>query len=115
MVTPEAQARINAELDRAENARAAGLEGQARVCARRAAGEAIRDFLTRHGKQVLTPSATDLLSWLQAQPEMPAEARRAAGLLLLRVTPEHELPIPVDLLAETRNLIQILEHATYPE
>ena len=40
------QLNIEAEFEKAEQARRRGNEGQARVCARRAAGIAIREYLT---------------------------------------------------------------------
>ena len=61
-VNPQAQ--INAEFERAEQARAHGNEGQARVCTRHAAGIAIREYFLRHGETIRTPSAYDLLNML---------------------------------------------------
>ena len=53
--------KLETEFERAEAARANGNEGQARVCARRAAGIAIREYYARRGQSVHTPSAYDLL------------------------------------------------------
>jgi len=55
------QTEIEAEFEKAEGARRRGNEGQARVCARRAAGIAIREYLTRRGARPLIISAYDLL------------------------------------------------------
>src|SRR6185503_15612524 len=53
------QAKLQAEFDRAEQARANRNEGQARVCARRAAGIAIREYFTRKGTAAPSASAVD--------------------------------------------------------
>ena len=93
---------IQAEFDRAEHARARGNEGQARVCARRAAGIAAREYFTRHGQKVRTPSAYDLLKILEEEQSLSAELRQSAHYLTLRVNEEFKLPVSVDLIAEAR-------------
>jgi hypothetical protein len=93
---------IQAEFDRAEHARARGNEGQARVCARRAAGIAAREYFTRHGQTVRTPSAYDLLKMLEEEQSLSAELRQSAYYLTLRVNEEFKLPVNVDLIAEAR-------------
>jgi len=50
--------KLEIEFERAETARSSGNEGQARVCARRAAGIAIREYYARRGQSVHTPSAS---------------------------------------------------------
>ncbi len=42
-------------------ARGRGNEGQARVCARRAAGVAVREYFLRLGIPIVNPGAYDLL------------------------------------------------------
>jgi HEPN domain-containing protein len=95
-------AEIQAELDRAEEARARSNEGQARVCARRAAGMAAREYLTRRGEKIRTPSAYDLLKILGEEESISPELRQSAHYLTLRVNEEFKLPVNVDLLAEAR-------------
>lgn len=92
------------ELERAEAARARGNEGQARVCARRAAGIAIREYYIRHGQSVSTPSAYDLLNLLTEEPRLSPDLKQAAAYLRLRVNEEFKLPVDVDLLDEARKL-----------
>ncbi len=96
------------ELSAAHAARDQGLEGRARVCARRAAGIAIREYLQRQGQPV-EGSAYDLLLALQARPELPESARHAAQMLTQRVTPDHTLPSKADLLEEAQTLVRLLE------
>lgn len=98
------QSKIQAEFDRAEQARANGNEGQARVCARRAAGIAIREYLIRKGITPTSTSAVDLLNRLKEEPLLPSDLKRIADHLTLRVTEEFKLPIDADVVAEARRL-----------
>ncbi len=102
------QAHIRAELDKAEEARARGNEGRARVCARRAAGIAAREYFVRRGQVVRTPSAYDLLNLLAEDASLRADLRRAAAHLTLRVDEEFKLPVDVDLIGEARKLCREL-------
>ena len=97
---------IQAEFERAEQARARGNEGQARVCARRAAGIAAREYLTRRGEHVRTPSAYDVLNMLKNDPELPIDLKRIADHLTLRVNEEFKLPVNVDLISEARTFCE---------
>ncbi len=99
---------LQTEFTQAETARAAGNQGRARVCARRAAGIAIRVYITRSGQTVRTASVIELLDQLQARPELPPDLRQAAARLRLRVTREHDLPVQADLIADARHLCRSL-------
>lgn len=94
--------RFTAELDRAEQARAAGNEGMARVCARRAAGVVAGEFLRRQGGDLPGPSAVDRMRHLASLPQVPPQVQQVAGYFLERVTPDHTLPVDVDLIAAAR-------------
>jgi hypothetical protein len=96
------------ELQMAAEARARGNEGQARVCARRAAGVAVREYFLRRGISSHVSSAFDLLRALLDIPELPDEARRAAEYLTLRVNEEFKLPVNADLVEEARTLCKSL-------
>jgi HEPN domain-containing protein len=98
------KAQLELEFERAEAARARGNEGQTRVCARRAAGIAIREYYARRGQPVRTPSAYDLLQLLTDEPRLSPDLKQAAAYLTLRVTEEFKLPVDVDLLNEARKL-----------
>ena len=102
------QAQINAELEKAEQARGAGNEGQARVCARRAAGIAVREYLTRRGIRPPSTSAYDLLNLLKEDPALSPELKQIAEHLTLRVTEEFKLPVEADLIAEARKFCEEL-------
>jgi hypothetical protein len=98
------KSKLQSEFERAESARADGNEGQARVCARRAAGVAIREHYNRRGQSVRTPSAYDLLQMLAEEPQIAPDIKQAAEYLTLRVNEEFKLPVDVDLLEEARKL-----------
>jgi len=102
------QSEMQAEFERAERARARGNEGQARVCARRAAGIAAREYLTRRGEKVRTPSAYDLMNILKDDPHLSPDLKLVADHLTLRVTEEFKLPVNVDLVAEARKFCEEL-------
>lgn len=108
------QTQLQNEFERAEAARARGNEGQARVCARRAAGIAIREYYARRGQPPRTPSAYDLLALLGDDPHIPPHLKQAAAHLTLRVTEEFKLPVNVDLLDEARKLCEGLLGETLP-
>ena len=99
---------MQVEFERAEQARARGNEGQARVCARRAAGMAAREYLARRGQIIRTPSAYDLLKLLAEDSSLSDELRQSAANLTLRVNEEFRLPEEVDLVAEARALCEAL-------
>lgn len=97
------------ELEKARRARQMGNEGRARVCARRAAGAAARDFLTRRGARPRTASAYDALRVLEEFPGLAPDLKAAASRLTLRVDEEFALPPGVDLIAEAEKLIEALK------
>ena len=96
------QTQINAEFEKAAEARGRGNEGQARVCARRAAGIAIREYLVRQGIRPPSVSAYDLLNMIKEEPGLSPNLRQIADHLTLRVTEEFRLPVNADLVAEAR-------------
>lgn len=94
------ETRFEKELEDARAARQKGLDGRARVCARRALGVVIGEYLQRRGLQVAGTSAYDRLKVLLLQPDLPMEVAEVAEHFLLRVTPAHQLPLEADLIAE---------------
>lgn len=98
------QNNLNAELEKAEQARARGNEGQARVCARRAAGIAAQQYFSRKGLTLRTPSAYDLLKLLEEDESLANDLHQSAQYLTLRVNEEFKLPVDVDLISEARKL-----------
>lgn len=92
------------EFDLAKEARTKNNEGRARVCARRAAGIAIRDYLTRRGTRIPSASAYDLLNLLKEDALLPPNLKLVADHLTVRVTEEFKLPVEADLIAEAQIL-----------
>ncbi len=88
------------ELQQAISARANGNEGMARVCARRAAGILIGEYLARQGVPFSEPSAHDRLRFILTMPGLSPAIKEVVHHLLLRITPERSLPVQVDLIAE---------------
>lgn len=109
------QAQIETEFEKAEQARADGNEGQARVCARRAAGIAIREYLTRQGIRPPSVSAYDLLNYLKDDPRLSDNLKSIADHLTLRVNEEFKLPVDADLIAEARTFCETLLHGAAEE
>lgn len=99
---------IQAEFDRAAQARIRGNEGRARVCARRAAGIAARRYLTRRGLTPRTSSAYDLLKIVADDAALSDAIRQPASHLILRVDEEFKLPLGIDLVEEARSLCEAL-------
>lgn len=99
---------MEAEFSKAEQARARGNEGQARVCARRAAGLAAREYLSRRGIHPRTPSAYDLLNILKEDLSLSPALRSIAEHLTVRVTEEFKLPVDADLIAEAKTFCEEL-------
>jgi len=98
------QEKIEKEFIQAEQSRAKNNEGQARVCARRAAGIAIREYLTRKGVHPPSTSAYDLLNLIKDDPLLHPDLKLIVDHLTLRVTEEFKLPVNADLVAEARKL-----------
>lgn len=96
--------RIDNELANAISARETGNEGRARVCARRAAGIAAREWLARHGIPVRGASAYDALKALADSPGLLPEQRMLVLHLTMSVDEDFHLPDGVDLIADARQL-----------
>ena len=94
--------RFTEEIQRAENARNAGNEGMARVCARRAAGVVAGEYLRIQGIPLSDPSAYVRLKVLQHLPQTPAPVKDIVDHFLIRINPDHNLPVQADLIAEAR-------------
>ena len=95
---------LSKEFEKAQQARINKNEGQARVCARRAAGIAIREYLTRNGTRVPSMSAYDLLNLLKEDALLPPDLKLVTDHLTVRVTEDFEFPVQADLIAEARVL-----------
>ena len=90
------------EIAQAESARSAGNEGMARVCARRAAGIVIGEYIRRLGIPDPGPSAYDRLRYLSGISEQTPEIHIIVNHFLVNITPDRNLPVDADLIAEAR-------------
>ena len=90
---------FNTEIERAQQARSEGNEGMARVCARRAAGIVVGEYFRRNHLQSSPSSAYDRLKLLRDLSSLPYNIQQLAEVFLIRITPEHKLPIEADLIA----------------
>lgn len=102
------QSRFDNEIKKAQDARKNGKEGMARVCARRAAGIAVTEYLRQHDLDSPGASVYEQLKLLESLPEVSERARRLAEHLTLRVTPQYSLPIEADLIEDAQTLRLIL-------
>jgi hypothetical protein len=102
------EARFQSEVQHAEMAHAIGNEGKARVCARRAAGIAIGEYLRFRGIAPPDSSAYNILKFFQSNPDMPSDAKIITGHFLERVDTDFSLPGDIDLIQDARWLAKNL-------
>ena len=100
--------KLKEEFAMAEDALNAKNWGRMRVCARRAAGISIREYLLQRGIKPPSISAYDLLKYLEEMDETPPDLRQASAFLRLRVTEEFRLPVDVDLVTEAKKICATL-------
>lgn len=96
------------EIRRAISARGDGNEGMARVCARRAAGLIIGEYLVRKGYTNLTRSIYDLISVYNSLPEKNANCTEILNHVVMKVNSDHGLPVEADLIDEVQWLAKTL-------
>ncbi len=107
-VSGDWQTEYQRELKHGREARQAGNEGKARVCARRAAGIVAGEYFWRSGELTEAWSSYQRLQALVHSQNLPARAAGIISHLTTRVDPEHRLPIEADLLADVEELRAIL-------
>jgi len=100
---------VETELAQAQKAREAGNEGQARVCARRAAGIAIREWYKRRWGSAWQGDALKQLQRLQADVLVPENVRAAAQRLTTKVDLDHKLPFEDDPIEDARGIIRFTQ------
>jgi hypothetical protein len=106
--------RVRREMAQAEIFRQRGLEGRARVCARRAAGWAVLPVYRRQVRGDPPSNVVALLRWYSADEAAPPGLRQAARRLTVAVTPAHVLPHPEDPLDDARRIVEALLEASEP-
>ena len=104
------QETLTNEIKSAVAAREAGNEGKARVCARRAVGWAIKEYLREQNETLVTSSAYEFIKYLRNQPDTRADMRQVLDHFLQRVekdSPDEDSywPLEVDLIDEAKWVI----------
>lgn len=108
MKSEKSRIQIQEELLLAKQSRMEGNEGRARVCARRAAGAAVLDYLQSQGKVIQSENVYQILLFFQKVEGLPDRVKRALDLLVQRVDNDHQLPSEIDLINEANILINYL-------
>jgi hypothetical protein len=108
LLTMEWIDKYQVEISHAKTARQAGNEGMARVCARRAAGVIIFEYFGRLGEKTNSVSAYDLIRRLKDLGHISPEVKQICEHLLLRVTPDYQLPAEADLINDVEWLNETL-------
>jgi hypothetical protein len=98
-------ARIERELAAAEEARKAGNEGKARVCARRAVAVASEAWLARLPVRRWGGDAMEHLRQIQQEASFPLPIRQAAERLSTAVPQRDSAPFTTDPTTEARLII----------
>ena len=102
----EALQQCRDELNRAGEATAGGNSGMARVCARRAAGIAIRFWLQEHPRSMWGIDTMNQLRNLHLDQSVPQAVRTAAKRLTSRVNPEFAPPHQEDPAVDSRTIVE---------
>jgi len=102
------QTKFILEIDAARQARQAGNEGRARVCARRAVGIAIREYLIKTGADFSSPSSLEAIQVFCSLPDLPKKWINIAEHFLQHIKPDNTLPSDADLIEEAIDFRQDL-------
>ena len=93
---------IDAELNRGKLAEEEGNIGMARVCARRACGNAISFWLQNNPRHSYGESAMNKLRSIQSEDTVPNEVKDAAERLTAKVEDPSDSKITNDPIADSR-------------
>ncbi len=105
----KAQIQVREELLLAKQSRLEGNEGRARVCARRAAGTAVKMYLGKMGLLIGSENAMQSLDKLSNDPELPTRVRSAIDRLGQRVDQNNNIPGDIDLISEAKIILEYLD------
>jgi len=108
MPDPDWKILFQAEIKQGESARKIGNEGMARVCARRAAGIVIGEYLLRSGVSTSGTNAFIRIRILLNHSQTKARVREITANFLLQVDQDHKLPEDIDLIKDARWLAKEL-------
>ena len=100
--------KFDRELQMAELARSQGNEGKARVCARRAAGVVVGEYLQQQGVSTTAITAYDRVRMLADWPDLPPGVDEVVAHMTMRVDMDYQLPSDLDLVEDARWLAETL-------
>lgn len=100
---------IKKELASAQNALSVGNDGKARVCARRAAGQAITWYLTKFPEKKFGNDAVTQLRFLMNETSFPQEVRDAAVRLTTKISERFTYPFSTDPIEDAHVIIRCIE------
>jgi hypothetical protein len=103
------QIQVREELLLAKQSRLEGNEGRARVCARRAAGAAVKLYLDHEGMLNGSENALQALEILQGQSGLPPRVETAVDRLIQRVDQNYSLPVEIDLIKEAKIILEYID------
>ena len=102
------QTKFETEIVYGEQALKKGKQGMARVCARRAAGIVVTEYLKRTGHNPGIINVYLLFQYVADLPDFPQRAKEICSNLAVRLNYEFKMPVSVNLLSEARALKKIL-------
>jgi hypothetical protein len=100
---------IQKELATAREAIQSGNDGKARVCSRRAAGQAISWFMTEHPRADWGQDALSQLTHLRDDESFPREIRDAAIRLTTKISDRFTYPFTSEPVEDARCIIDHIE------
>jgi|WetSurMetagenome_2_1015567.scaffolds.fasta_scaffold405118_1 hypothetical protein len=103
-------AQIEKEFSTARKALSEGNAGKVRVCARRAAGQAIAWFLSKNPKAGWGADAMSQLSGLKLDACFPEEVREAAARLTMKMTDQFTYPSSTDPIRDSTTIVDYIKH-----
>jgi hypothetical protein len=108
MTTENTPIQVREELLLAKQSRLEGNEGRARVCARRAAGAAVKMYLSRKGFLSGSESVVQSLIVFSDRVDLPSRVQVAVDWLVQRVDQNYNLPPDIDLINEANVVLKYL-------
>ena len=103
------RSQIKVEFEKAEQARGLGNEGQARVCARRAAGQALTWLLSEHPKKGWSSVAIDQLKMLRDDESFPLHVREAGARLTTKISEQFAYRFSADPIDDATIIIDYVK------
>ena len=101
---------IEREFTAARKTLSEGNSGKARVCARRAAGQAISWFLAKNPRNGWGLDAMGQLNNLKSDPMFPQEVREAASRLTTKISDQFTTSFSTDPIQDGTIIVDYIKH-----